>query len=220
MPQDVRIKTGYVVRLKSGGPDMTVTNIEGINVMCQSFENGVISDYTFNHEALNLVLANEPDRKSEEASLKAGDMVEFISSGPCMTAYLIVGSKVECQWFEKSLVRYHTFAHDTLRLVIAKEHGYAFEGASLATGDVVRLKSGGPKMTISLLTNSNVACQWFVRNILHEARFMREALLGPAVLQRIQEEIQDEVDRRNRKAWAEIDDYRREQEMNNHIPLD
>lgn len=31
-------------------------------------------------------------------------------------------------------------------------------------GDVVRLKSGGPKMTILKLMDDTISCQWFDRN--------------------------------------------------------
>ena len=211
MPQDFKIKKGYIVRLNAGGPDMIVANIQGIDVMCQSFESGVISDYTFTHEVLDLVLANELEQKSDESclTLAGGELVEFKTGGPCMTVSHTEGSKAECKWFENGQLRSHTFSLETLRLVIMKDSGYAPERANLVPGDVVRLKSGGPEMAISLVINRQVVCQWFVRSILHEARFMREALLGPADLQRIREEVH----RRNLKAQAEADDYRREEEM-------
>jgi len=31
-------------------------------------------------------------------------------------------------------------------------------------GDIVRLKSGGPKMTVSSVKATAIACQWFDRN--------------------------------------------------------
>jgi len=33
-----------------------------------------------------------------------------------------------------------------------------------APGDIVRLKSGGPKMTVLSLENGSVTCKWFDRN--------------------------------------------------------
>jgi uncharacterized protein YodC (DUF2158 family) len=44
-------------------------------------------------------------------------------------------------------------------------------------GDVVQLRSGGPKMTVhSLVSDGNVVCQWFEGNEVHEGHFPKEAL--------------------------------------------
>lgn len=45
-------------------------------------------------------------------------------------------------------------------------------------GDVVRLKSGGPKMTVSSLDTYNhiVYCKWFVHDELKSERFNPESL--------------------------------------------
>jgi len=47
------------------------------------------------------------------------------------------------------------------------------------TGDLVHLKSGGPRMTVTGVDNENdiVNCQWFVGNTLNEDRFPKEALV-------------------------------------------
>jgi uncharacterized protein YodC (DUF2158 family) len=44
-------------------------------------------------------------------------------------------------------------------------------------GDVVQLRSGGPKMTVnSLVSNGDVVCQWFECDDVHEENFPKEAL--------------------------------------------
>nr|WP_281722858.1 DUF2158 domain-containing protein [Nitrosomonas nitrosa] len=47
----------------------------------------------------------------------------------------------------------------------------------LKKGDVVRLKSGGPKMTIKFIEGETVACVWFnEKNQKQEAAFEAEML--------------------------------------------
>ena len=44
-------------------------------------------------------------------------------------------------------------------------------------GDVVQLRSGGPRMTVhSLVPDCDVVCQWFEGNEVHEESFPREVL--------------------------------------------
>lgn len=44
-------------------------------------------------------------------------------------------------------------------------------------GNVVQLRSGGPKMTVhGLVSDGDVVCQWFEGNAVHEESFPREAL--------------------------------------------
>ena len=44
-------------------------------------------------------------------------------------------------------------------------------------GDVVRLKSGGPKMTVSEVSGSDCNCQWFDEKKLLFGYFNSEALV-------------------------------------------
>ena len=51
-------------------------------------------------------------------------------------------------------------------------------------GDVVELRSGGPKMTVhSLVSDGDVVCQWFESNEVHEENFPKEALKKVEVVQ-------------------------------------
>jgi uncharacterized protein YodC (DUF2158 family) len=44
-------------------------------------------------------------------------------------------------------------------------------------GDVVQLRSGGPKMTVhSLVSDGDVVCQWFESNEVHEENFPKNVL--------------------------------------------
>jgi uncharacterized protein YodC (DUF2158 family) len=44
-------------------------------------------------------------------------------------------------------------------------------------GNVVQLRSGGPKMTVhSLVSDGDVVCQWFEGNEVHEENFPKDVL--------------------------------------------
>ena len=60
------------------------------------------------------------------------------------------------------------------RLLVPIEHT-AMEDFEI--GNVVQLRSGGPKMTVhGLVSDGDVICQWFEGNAVHEESFPREAL--------------------------------------------
>jgi uncharacterized protein YodC (DUF2158 family) len=51
-------------------------------------------------------------------------------------------------------------------------------------GDVVLLKSGGPKMTVSEIDEDSVFCRWFHNNRVQSACF------APEQLKKVEEEIE------------------------------
>lgn len=46
----------------------------------------------------------------------------------------------------------------------------------LKTGDIVRLKSGGPAMTVDKVNNSKISCVWFNEEHLKSAIFRKDTL--------------------------------------------
>jgi uncharacterized protein YodC (DUF2158 family) len=53
------------------------------------------------------------------------------------------------------------------------------ENNTFKVGDIVQLKSGGPKMTVKDPTaiNGNVHCQWFAGSKLHFGHFSKGSLV-------------------------------------------
>ena len=50
--------------------------------------------------------------------------------------------------------------------------------SAIQPGDIVRLKSGGPDMTIaSIEDDGRIVCQWFYRGVLEQRSFSVPALL-------------------------------------------
>ncbi len=43
--------------------------------------------------------------------------------------------------------------------------------SKLKTGDVVKLKSGGPSMTVSAATEETIECAWFVDGTIQHSSF-------------------------------------------------
>lgn len=78
----------------------------------------------------------------------------------------------------------------------------------LCTGDVVRLNSGGPRMTVDAVCDETgiVICNWFDRHGCH-----REVVFWPSQLQRIHAVVPDpyreyEEDEDAAECWADCDD--------------
>ena len=43
----------------------------------------------------------------------------------------------------------------------------------IKVGDIVKVKSGGPKMTVESITNDTIFCKWFVKKEVREEFFER-----------------------------------------------
>ena len=56
----------------------------------------------------------------------------------------------------------------------------------LTRGDVVRLKSGGPDMTVThVLPGGMIGCQWFEKGELKQGTFLPQALHKPLDAERV-----------------------------------
>ena len=199
IPRESKIKTGDVVELKSGGPHMTVVRIENHSIVCQWFY-GKLIESTFMLATLNHAPEEYQRQNAIELRLNAGDVVSLASGGPHMTVSSCQDSKVNCQWFNHRLLSQDTFMHGTLSLVSAKQTRLQSEMDNLAVGDVVKLNSGSIEMTVSLLSDFKIVCQWFDDHTLHEGVFTHGTLLSPADLKRIE---QEDKDRRHRALLEE-----------------
>ena len=53
-------------------------------------------------------------------------------------------------------------------------------------GDIVQLKSGGPKMTVTAIDSygKHYYCQWFAGSKLEDGKFPPEALQAPAITEK------------------------------------
>jgi len=49
--------------------------------------------------------------------------------------------------------------------------------AKFKEGDIVQLKSGGPKMTVEDIFDDDIMCQWFEGSKLNEGIFTQESLI-------------------------------------------
>jgi uncharacterized protein YodC (DUF2158 family) len=52
-------------------------------------------------------------------------------------------------------------------------------------GDLARLKSGGPVMTITFIGTTQIECSWFVDELIQKENFPRGALITPFTLEKI-----------------------------------
>lgn len=125
------IKPGSVVRLKSGGPLMTVTRVIAGGAACALLNesgSGIIKDFPL--EALSLVEGTEPESMASKILASERDRL-----------------KTAIEKYEKALDK-----------LLKKDSEREFK-----EGDVVRLKSGGPAMTIeSIAPEGNHVCVWFL----------------------------------------------------------
>ena len=65
--------------------------------------------------------------------------------------------------------------HNAFRKLLARIKQSAMEDFEI--GNVVQLRSGGPKMTVHrLVSDGDVVCQWFEGNEVHEESFPKDAL--------------------------------------------
>jgi uncharacterized protein YodC (DUF2158 family) len=214
MPRDSKLKAGDIVQLKSGGPEMTIIELlDSAMVVCQWFSERP-RECTFINDTLKLSAAKDPAQKAKEMRIKAGDMVKLKSGGPVMTASVVLDSKTICQWFDRKVMLHEcAFTHDALDLEHEKEVGLELDEMSLNPGDVVQLKSGGPKMTVRVIENFKAVCQWFITyempydEILYEGSFPCDALHGSAILQKMD---QERLRTMEQKRLQEMEQERRE----------
>jgi uncharacterized protein YodC (DUF2158 family) len=106
-----------------------------------------------------------------ECIFQVGNVVQLKSGGPDMTVNHILSSNVVCQWFDypqhqERRLRKGTFTHYALKPVPEKDPLQEASELSLKAGDLVKLKSGSPPMTVSLFQDSAVMCQWFYSGLL------------------------------------------------------
>ena len=99
-----------------------------------------------------------------------GELVRLRSGGPDMTVNYVRANNehVDCSWFDSTLGPepfYATFRSNTLSLLEALSL-HSRQDEQLQAGQVVRLRSGGPTMTIEYYSRDNgseqeVSCIWF-----------------------------------------------------------
>ncbi|MFM4924891.1 DUF2158 domain-containing protein [Aeromonas dhakensis] len=112
---------------------------------------------------------------SEDVSFYPGQQVVLKSGGPVMTVNYVSRKDgfVDCIWFDLEFgpERYHTrFSCDVL--VPFRDQTLSSDSAlqELRVGDVVKLRSGGPLMTIEIVKangyESKTSCLWFDRRAM------------------------------------------------------
>ena len=100
------IEIGDVVRLKSDGPNMTVTAIKGDTATCQWFILEILNTGEFTLAGLERVPeprpTGQPDRlESTMPDRTPGDFVRLKLGGPKMIVKGTEGDVATCQWFDK-----------------------------------------------------------------------------------------------------------------------
>ena len=67
-------------------------------------------------------------------------------------------------------------AHATAGLAGADNHPVNIQDPQFHTGDVVRLKAGGPPMVIRAVSGDTAYCQWYAGLELHQGTFLFSSL--------------------------------------------
>lgn len=105
-----------------------------------------------------------------------GDVVRLNSYSPKMTIMRIDGDKCYCVFFNN----YEYLSEEELNINIIKLEKSSFSNnqKELKIGDVVRLKSGGPKMTISDITDNKFSTVWFFNGkLIYDYRLEKNTLI-------------------------------------------
>lgn len=188
---------------------MTISDLlDNTMVVCQWFTSQ-LKEHTFTNDTLDLSAAKDPAQKTKDSRIKTGNMVKLRSGGPVMTVGIILDSKALCQWFDgRKGLHEGAFTHDALDLQHERVQDQSLDEMSLSVGDVVQHKTGGPKMTVRLIDDFKAVCQWVYtdKQMPYEGTFLRDTLLGPSILQKIEQERK----KADREEWFRFDpeDYK------------